>query len=348
MLKTKGTDNAEPGAPLVGTAVTADEIWACTTCRACVEACPVEIEHIDKIVELRRERVLMESAFPNELNATFRGMENNFNPWGIGFDQRADWAADLDVGNYAGDEKPEYLWFVGCAASFDDRARKVSKSLAAILKAANVSFGILGAEEKCCGETARRLGNEYLAQTLMEMNVEQFKELGVTKIITTCPHCYNTLKNEYAAFGGMYEVIHHVELIAQLIKDGRLKLKPAGNGRMTLHDSCYIGRYAGIYDEPRYILQNTGSSALLEVSDKNRERSMCCGAGGGRMWLDETIGKRINHLRLDQLADTGAETVVSTCPYCLTMFSDGIKEKEKVDELKVLDIAEIVEKDMLA
>jgi Fe-S oxidoreductase/nitrate reductase gamma subunit len=347
LLKTKGDANNEPGAPLVGTAVTADEIWACTTCRACVEACPVEIEHIDKIVELRRERVLMESAFPNELNATFRGMENNFNPWGIGFDQRADWAEDLDVGSYAGDEKPEYLWFVGCAASFDDRAKKVSKSLAAILKAANVSFGILGAEEKCCGETARRLGNEYLAQTLMEMNVEQFQDLGVKKIITTCPHCYNTLKNEYAQFGGAYEVIHHDELIAQLIRDGRIKLKSSGNGRMTLHDSCYLGRYAGIYDEPRTILQETGNSELLEVKDKNRERSMCCGAGGGRMWLDETIGKRINHIRLEQLADTGAETVVSTCPYCLTMFSDGIKEKEKVDELKVLDIAEIVEKAMV-
>jgi Fe-S oxidoreductase len=169
----------------------------------------------------------------------------------------------------------------------------------------------------------------------------------VKKIITTCPHCYNTLKNEYAQFGGDYEVIHHVELIAQLIKDGRIELKSAGNGRMTIHDSCYIGRYAGIYDEPRTILQKTGDSELLEAEGKNRDLSMCCGAGGGRMWLDETIGKRINHLRLEQLSDTGAETVVSTCPYCLTMFSDGIKEKEKEHEQKVLDIAEIVEKAMV-
>ncbi|MBN2007845.1 (Fe-S)-binding protein [candidate division KSB1 bacterium] len=342
LIKNKGQESQDLPEPLVGTAVTADEIWACTTCRACMEACPVMIEHIDKIVEMRRERVLMESDFPAELQQTFKGMENNSNPWGIGMASRGDWADGLDIPNIMDAPEAEVLWFVGCAGSYDDRAKKVSVAFAKIMKAASVKFGILGAEEKCCGETARRLGNEYLAATMMEMNVELFNEMGVKKIVTFCPHCFNTFKNEYPQFNGNYEVVHHTEFIADLLASGKIKLKSGNGATVTFHDSCYLGRYNDIYDQPRDILKQVFTNGVTEIKDHNHDKGFCCGAGGGRMWLEETIGTRVNHMRTEQALATGASVCVSACPYCLTMITDGIKDKEAVDKMKSLDLAEVV------
>lgn len=336
----------EEGESIVGTAVTADEIWACTTCRACMEACPVFIEHVDKIVELRRDRALMEGDFPAELNQTFKGMENNFNPWGIGFSTRADWAEDVKIKRLDKGETAEILWFVGCAGSFDDRAKKVSLAFAKVLAAAGLDVGILGTEEKCCGETARRLGNEYLAQTLMEMNIEFFNELGIKKIVTFCPHCYNTFKNEYPQFNGNFEVQHSTELLAELIGSGKIKLDKTNGKKITFHDSCYLGRYANMYNEPRNVLESLSANPLIEM-DRNKERSFCCGAGGGRMWLEETIGERVNNMRTDQALETGADMVVSSCPYCLTMFTDGLKDRDAADKVWAADIIELVEQAMV-
>ena len=336
----------ENGKSLVGSAVTADEIWACTTCRACMEACPVFIEHIDKIFDLRRDRVLMESDFPNELNQTFKGMENNFNPWNIGFASRADWADGLKIKRLDKGDTAEYLWFVGCAGSYDDRIKKVSLALARILSATDIDIGILGPEEKCCGETARRLGNEYLAQTLMQMNIEMFKELGIKKIITFCPHGYNTLKHEYPQFGGNYEVIHSTEILQDLIQSGKIKLNKNGH-QIAFHDSCYLGRYSGIYQQPRSIVNQVSSLPLVELQ-RNHDRSFCCGAGGGRMWLEETIGERINNLRTEELLKTNADTIATSCPYCLTMFIDGLKDKDAIDRIRAMDIIELVDEQMIA
>ncbi len=342
LLKGESIDERKP---LVGSAVTADEIWACTTCRACMKACPVFIEHIDKIVDLRRDRVLMESDFPNELNQTFKGMENNFNPWGIGFASRADWAEGLKIKRLDKGDTAEYLWFVGCAGSYDDRIKKVSLAFSRILSAANIDVGILGPEEKCCGETARRLGNEYLSQTLMQMNIEMFNQLEIKKIITFCPHGYNTLKYEYPQFSGNYEVIHSTEFLHDLIQSGKIKTNKNGN-QIAFHDSCYLGRYSGIYQQPRSIINQMSSKAVVELQ-KNHDRSFCCGAGGGRMWLEETIGKRINNLRTEELLKTNADTIVTSCPYCLTMFTDGLKDKDSINKVRAMDIIELVEEQMI-
>lgn len=338
--------SVEDNRPLVGSAVAADEIWACTTCRACMEACPVFIEHIDKIVELRRDRVLMESDFPTELTVTFKGMENNFNPWNIGFAARADWAAGLPLKRIDQGEQAEYLWFVGCAGSYDDRIKKVSVSFAKILAKAKVDVGILGPEEKCCGETARRLGNEYLAQTLMQMNIETFNQFGVKKIITFCPHGYNTLKYEYPQFNGIYQVFHATEFLEQLIRSGQLQLKPKDEAKIAYHDSCYLGRYSDIYRIPRSVLAATTKASIIELK-RNHQRSFCCGAGGGRMWLEETIGQRINNIRTDEILQSEAEIVATACPYCLTMFTDGLKDKGMAEKINALDIIEIVERAMV-
>ncbi|HDP97676.1 MAG TPA: 4Fe-4S dicluster domain-containing protein [bacterium] len=338
-------ESLEGEAPLVGSAVQADEIWACTTCAACVEACPVFIEQIDKIVELRRDRVLMDGDFPNELNQTFKGMENNFNPWGIGFSSRADWSEGLNIKRLDQGQQAEYLWFVGCAGSFDDRIKKVSQSFTRLLNSVGLDVAILGAEEKCCGETARRLGNEYLAQTLMEMNVEMFNELGVKKIITFCPHCFNTLKYEYPQFKGNFEVVHSTQLLAELIQTGKLKIKPNNSPKITFHDSCYLGRYSNIYEQPRQVLKAISGNGLIELK-RNREQSFCCGAGGGRMWLEENLGQRINHLRTEEIISCQVKTVASACPYCLTMITDGLKDKDAIDSIDALDIIELVEKNL--
>ncbi len=343
LLKKESLEN-DP--PIVGTAVQAAEIWACTTCGACVEACPVFIEHIDKIVELRRERVLMEGDFPAELNQTFKGMENNFNPWGIGFSSRADWADGLEIKRFDNGANSDTLWFVGCAGAYDDRVKKVSLAFAKILKRANVDFAILGTEEKCCGETARRLGNEYLAQTLMEMNIDIFKNFGIKKIITFCPHGYNTFKYEYPQFGGNFEVIHSTELLADLVQNNKIKLNQGNGQKITFHDSCYLGRYSNIYQQPRDVIRKINTDSLIEL-DRNKAHSFCCGAGGGRMWLEETIGERINNLRTDEVIESGATKVITACPYCLTMLTDGLKDKDYIDKIDAVDLIELVDSAMV-
>jgi Fe-S oxidoreductase/nitrate reductase gamma subunit len=320
-----------------------DELWACTTCGACHEACPVFVEVIDKVVDLRRYLVLMESKFSPEVKLFFKNMETNYNPWTIGFATRADWAKDLNLKSVSENKNVEYLLWVGCSGSFDERNKKVSRSLVRLLQEAGVNFGILGTEEMCCGETARRLGNEYLAQILMQQNIELFNKYGIKKIITICPHCFNTFKNEYHQFRGNYQVFHHTEFLWNLLREGKLKWKTSIEMTAVYHDSCYLGRHNNVYDAPRKLLRSIEGTRLLEMK-RNRGKSFCCGAGGGRMWMEEILGKRINHLRVEQLASANASVVVTACPYCLTMLGDGIKEKEMENLMTVFDLAEILEK----
>jgi Fe-S oxidoreductase len=329
-----------PEKNLIGDVILEDELWACTTCGACMRVCPILIEHIPKIVEMRRNLVLMQSRFPTELSLFFKNLENNYNPWTIGFATRADWAKDLKVKLVSEDKDTEYLYWVGCAGSFDDRAKKVSRALVNILNQAGINFGILGTEEYCCGDAARRSGNEYLAQILIQQNIEVFKKYDIKKVIVSCPHGYNTFKNEYPLFGYKLEVIHHSELILDLITKGKLSSGKKLDKKITYHDSCYLGRYNQIYDTPRKILKDV-TSDLLEM-ELSRERGFCCGAGGGRMWLEEKLGQRINQMRLRQAQETGADVVATACPYCLTMLEDGIKDLE-IKDMKAQDLAEIVE-----
>ena len=319
-----------------------DVIWSCTTCGACMEECPAYIEHIDKMVEMRRYLSLMEGRIPEELNQTFRNMENNYNPWGVGFANRADWAEGLDIPLISENQDAEYLLWVGCAGAYDDRYKKVMKDFVTILKAAGVSFAILGVEEKCCGDSARRLGNEYLFWMMATENIELLNTYGVKKIITACPHGYHTLKHEYPQYGWTGEVWHHSQFIAKLIREGKIKLNIALPHRTVYHDSCYLGRHNGIYDEPRYILRNLIPEEQLVEMDRHHERSFCCGAGGGRMWLEEKIGDRINIVRCQEALAKNPGKIVTACPFCLTMLEDGVKAEGKEEEVAVRDIAELV------
>ncbi len=319
-----------------------EELWACTTCNACVYECPVTIEHIDSIVDMRRDLVLMESSFPPELNNVFKNIETNYSPWAFNPQDRADWADGLEIKTMAEDSKTEYLFWVGCSGSFDTRYQKVSQAFAKIMQKAGVDFRILGKEEKCNGDTARRLGNEYLAQMLMQENIETMNNYGVKKIVTACPHCYNSIKNEYPQFGGNFEVMHHSEMIEQLLKENRIKLNDEGESKkITFHDSCYLGRYNNIYEQPRNSINKIGNLKLVEM-DRSRDKGFCCGAGGGRMFLEETEGTRINENRTQEALNTGAATIASACPFCMTMLNDGLKTFNKSEEVEIKDIAEIV------
>jgi Fe-S oxidoreductase len=319
-----------------------EEIWACTTCMACVCECPVTIEHIDSIVDLRRNLVLGESNFPPELNPVFKNIETNFTPWAFNSQDRANWAEGLGIKTMAEDSGGEYLFWVGCAGSYDARYQKVSRAIARLMQKGGVDFRILGIEEKCNGDTARRLGNEYLAQMLMQENAETLNNYGVKKIVTGCPHCYNSIKNEYPQFGGKFEVLHHTELITELIKTGKIRLKEETlNSRITYHDSCYLGRYNNIYDSPRHPLKLINGAELVEMP-RNRDKGFCCGAGGGRMFLEETEGTRINNNRAEEALNTDADTVASACPFCMTMLTDGIKSFDKSEEVTVKDVAELI------
>lgn len=332
---------------IVDEAVTSDVLWACTSCRACEVACPVFIEHTDKIYEARRNLVMMESQFPAEVQSVFKNLETNASPWAFSAADRANWAEGLEVKTMAEDSSADILLWVGCAGSFDDRNKKVLKSFVNILKKAEIKFSILGTEEQCTGDAARRIGNEYLFQTLATANIETMNRYGVKKVVTACPHCFNTLKNEYKDFGGHYEVYHHSEFISSLIKEGKIKPSKKQNETITFHDSCYLGRWNNIYSEPREVLESSSITPLKEMK-QNHDQSMCCGAGGGRMWMEETIGKRINVTRTEQAIDTGATIIASSCPFCMTMLSDGIKTKEKTETMKVLDIAEVVEQSLMS
>jgi len=331
-----------------------EEIWSCTTCGACQHVCPVEIEHIRKIVGMRQNRVLQESKFPAPLNGFFRNLETNANPWGIGFAGRGSWADGLDLNVLADRPEAEYLFWVGCAGSFDDEGRKTTRAFARLLASAGVDFAILGPEEKCCGDSARRLGNEYLFQTLAAEAIETFARYNVRKILTVCPHGYNTFKNEYPRLVerlaslspearthfSRIEVWHHSAFLAALLSSGRLKPAPSAGRRIAYHDPCYLGRHNGLIDAPRTVLRASSGAAPVELSD-NREHSLCCGAGGGLMWTEETLGTRINHLRSEQILASGVSDVATSCPFCLTMLRDGLRDKGRSD-IAVGDIARIL------
>ncbi|MBU8911604.1 MAG: (Fe-S)-binding protein [Desulfobacterales bacterium] len=330
---------------LIGDVIEEDTLWACTTCRACEKVCPVTIEHVPRIMAMRQGQTLMAGVYPQELNTALKGLERNGNPWGIGYDKRAEWADGLDVKMMADDQDVDYLLWVGCAGSFDDRSKKVSVSLVKILQKANISFAILGKEEKCTGDFARRVGNEMMYQMMAQENIETMNNYKVKKIIAACPHCLNTLKHEYPQMGGNYEVIHHTDFIDQLIKSGKITLSRSLEGSLTYHDPCYLGRYNSIYDQPRSILEAISKDGLKEL-DRHGQESFCCGAGGGRMWMEETIGKRINVERSEEIATQKAATVAVACPFCLTMIEDGMKELDKDEDIKTQDIAELVANNM--
>jgi Fe-S oxidoreductase len=326
--------------------ITEDELWACTSCRACVYECPVSIDQLEIINELRRYLVLSESRFPEEIQPAFEALERNGSPWAFPASSRGDWAKGLDIPTMADlaerGETPEVLYWVGCMGSFDDRAKKTTLAVARILKAAGVRFAILGQEESCNGDPARRMGNEYLYQMLAKQNIETLNRYQVKAIITNCPHCFHQIGNEYESLGGHYEVIHHSTYIAALLRDGRLPMNQADGSaqRIVFHDACYLGRYNGVYDEPREVIRKALPIVELVEAPRNRDRSLCCGAGGGRMFMEERIGTRINTARKDELAATGADTVAVACPFCMTMLGDAGKGTEEY--VPVVDVAELV------
>ena len=328
--------------PVIDDNVTEDVIWACTSCRACEIACPVFIGHTDKIYDIRRNLVMMESRFPAEVQTVFKNMETNATPWAFSSHDRGAWAEGLGVTTMAEDSQVEVLLWVGCAGSYDERNKKVLRAFTSVLKKAGVKFAILGKEEQCTGDPARRIGNEYLYQTLAKANVETLNRYSVKRIVTACPHCFNTIKNEYKDFGGNYEVFHHSQFIARLIADGKIKPTKALDETVTFHDSCYLGRWNNVYEQPRAVIEALPSVRLIEMKN-NHDQSMCCGAGGGRMWMEEKIGKRVNIARTEQALDTNAGIVASACPFCMTMMSDGVKSKEMQDKVRVMDIAELVD-----
>jgi len=330
-----------PNVPLAENVILLDEIWACTTCGACDEVCPVWVDHIDKIVDLRRNLVMEQASMPETAEGALRSIEDRGHPWRGTTLSRTDWAEGLDIKVLADDQDVDILFWVGCTEALEERSTKVAQSVAKLLKAAGINFGILGTEESCCGEPARRLGNEYLFQMQAEKNIEILKNYGVKRIVTACPHGYNILKNEYPQFGGNFEVIHHTELIAQLIKEDKLKLNKGLNEIVTYHDACYLGRYNNIYQPPRQIIKAVPGLDMVEM-ERNKRRAFCCGGGGGHMWLEEQEGNRINEMRTEQALETGVQTVITACPLCLQMFEDGIKAKAAEEQLKVMDIAELL------
>ena len=322
--------------PLVPNAVTDDVVWDCVTCGACVEACPVSIEQVDHIVDLRRHLVMVDSRFPSEAEPMLRDVERASNPWGRAQTERADWAAQLGVRVLQpGEPAPEVLYWVGCAASFDERARTAAESTAKVLQAAGVDFAILGPRESCTGDPARRMGNEYLFQAQAEQNVSTLNEAGVTKIVASCPHCFNTLGNEYGDFGGSYEVVHHTEMIASLVRDGRIQPKVGGDA-ITYHDSCYLARHNDVRSDPRELVAAVGEPIEMARSGK---KTFCCGAGGAHMWMEER-GGAINEERAREAAATGAETLAVACPFCTVMLDDGVRARG--DELRVVDVSTLI------
>jgi len=331
---------ADPeGRQLLDNFITEQELWACTTCMACVQECPVMIEHVDTIVDLRRGLVLNESRFPDELKTTFANLERNYTPWGFGHSGRADWAEGMNIPRMADVGSADILFWVGCAGSYDARYRKVTQAFARLLQKAEVNFAILGAEEKCNGDAARRMGNEYLAQSLITENVATLNKYGVKKIVVTCPHCMQSLGKEYRQFGGVYDVVHHTTFIQELLESGKLGVPARAGAMLTFHDPCYLGRYNDVYDPPRDILDSLGTRVEIK---RNRDRSFCCGAGGGRMWMEEKEGKRVNVERTEEALATGAGVIGTGCPFCMTMLTDGVKEQDPSGATAVKDIAELV------
>jgi Fe-S oxidoreductase/nitrate reductase gamma subunit len=321
--------------------ITADVLWSCTSCRACEEICPVNIQHLDILLEARKHQVLMEASFPPEMQDTFTHLDNQSNPWGFGSDTRGDWARDLDVPRMCDRPEAELLFYVGCAGSFDDRGKKISQAMARVLKKAGVDFAILGEEERCNGDLARRAGNEYLAQMMIQENAAVLNQYQPKRILAGCPHCYNTLKHEYPQFGARFEVLHATEFILQLFRQGRLTVAAAAAAPVAFHDSCYLGRWNGIFEAPRELLRIIGGGAGPVELRRSADKGLCCGAGGGRMFMEERIGKRINAERADDILASGAATAAAACPFCITMLRDGLADCGSPVEVR--DIVELVD-----
>jgi Fe-S oxidoreductase len=326
------------GRDLIGGVIPEDAIWACTTCLACQEVCPVSIEHIDKIIDMRRHLQMVatsEIARDPLKNLRVRG-----NPWRGTMYARTDWTEGLDIKVVGENGDIDILYWVGCTEALEDRSLKVARAVAGLMKQAGVNFGILGEEEMCCGDPARRLGAEHLFQMLAVNNIQLLQSYNIRKIVTACPHCYNTLKNEYPQFGGQFEVVHHTQFIAGLIRENKLKMKPSGEACVTYQEPCYLGRYNDIFQAPRQIIHSLPGVTLVEM-EQNRKSGFCCGGGGGRMWLEEKIGRRISEMRLEQAVNTRAQVIATACPFCLQMFEDAAKEKEAAEAPQIKDIAEL-------
>lgn len=342
----EATDEEVLGHRLLDTYITEDELWACTSCRACVVECPVSIDQLDIINQMRRNLVLTESRFPEELQPVFESLERNGSPWAFNAADRADWAEGLDIPTMAQmqarGEKPDILFWVGCMGSFDDRAKKITVAFARIMQACGIDFAILGQEEACHGDPARRMGNEYLYQMMAKNTIETLDRYEVTTIVTHCPHCFHQIGNEFPQFGGNYEVIHHSTFIERLLQDERVPLRTAAGQKLTVayHDSCYLGRYNDVYDAPRESMKRALPIIELVEAPRTKDRGLCCGAGGGRMFMEENTGKRINSERTEELLATGADAIAVACPFCMTMLTDGVKANGS--EVPIYDISEVV------
>lgn len=331
----------EPRRDMINDVITQEVIWDCTTCRACMQACPVYIEHIDKIVDMRRNLALERAEFPESVQGALQSLGTRGHPWRGTTATRTDWTSGLGVKLLSDDPNVDILYWVGCTASLEDRNMKVAVATAGVLQAAGVNFGILGLEEGCCGDPARRMGDEYLFQTLCQKNVETLKKYNVKKIVATCPHCFNTLKNEYPQFGGNFEVIHHSQLISSLISEGRLRLGGVDGLKVAYHDSCYLGRHNDIFAEPRKVLDSIGGMKREELA-RHGVRGFCCGGGGGHIWMEEPPDKRLNIRRTEEVIEAKVDAVATACPYCLSMFEDGLKAKQAEESVEALDLSELV------
>ncbi|MDQ6784972.1 MAG: (Fe-S)-binding protein [Actinomycetota bacterium] len=339
--------------PIIGDVITEDELWACTSCGACVEQCPVDIEHVDTILEMRRYQVLMEARFPTEAGSMLRNIENQGDPWGLGKSKRLDWTRGLGfevpvVGDTIPDDV-EYLFWVGCAGALDERASKVTQSIARLLHVAGISFAVLGPKESCTGDPARRLGNEYLYQTQAQENIETLTSVGTRKIVASCPHCFNSIAREYPALGGQFEVVHHTQLLEQLLGKNKLSPDKRVESKVTYHDPCYLGRHNDVYEEPRGVLDTLPGVETVEMH-RHKRTGFCCGAGGARMWLEENTGKRVNLNRTDEALGTGADVIATACPYCMIMIDDATKTRQSEGtadaSVRVLDVAQLLERSL--